>query len=453
MLRVNNKKINGGQARPLNEDGKICHIGQSQPNNRTSMKSKPHIFTVSEITAQIKALLTEHFRNVSVKGELTGVRRAASGHIYFQIKDGGAILKCVMWRSSASRLRFELEDGLEVVAHGKIDLYPPRGDYQLQANRIEPLGLGELQLAFEQLKARLEEEGLFAPERKRPLPFLPRRIGIVTSETGAAFRDILRGFERRFPDVSIILAPSRVQGEGAAEEIAAGIGALNGVKDIDVIIAGRGGGSLEDLWPFNEEAVARAIAASRVPVVSAVGHEIDFTISDFVADGRAATPTAAAEMVVPEFAALLRDLEKTHHRLSLALKNLYERARMEVARFAASPALRRPLERVRGAEQGLDDFSRRLPRALTLRLQNMREGITALSGRLDALSPLAVLERGYSITRKAGSKQNLRSAADVAPGDEIETRLAEGSIRSRVEALQRENGKNDDDKKGETPHL
>jgi exodeoxyribonuclease VII large subunit len=412
------------------------------------MKPQPHIYTVTEITSKIKTLLTENFSSIAVKGELTGVRRAASGHIYFQIKDEGAVLKCVMWRSSASRLRFELEDGLEVAAHGKIDLYPPRGDYQLQANRIEPLGLGELQLAFEQLKARLEKEGLFAPGRKRPLPFLPRRIGIVTSETGAALRDILRGFERRFADVSIVLAPSRVQGKSAAEEIAAAIKALNRVENIDVIIAGRGGGSLEDLWPFNEEAVARAIAASRAPVVSAVGHEIDFTISDFVADARAATPTAAVQMVVPELAALLSDLEKSYGRLSLALKNRYERARIEVARFAASPSLRRPLERIRGAEQELDDFSRRLPRAVTLRLQNMREGITALSGRLDALSPLAVLERGYSITRKAGSKQNLRSAKEIAPGDEIETRLAEGSIKSRVEALQRESGKNDGGKKG-----
>ncbi|MHC4663430.1 MAG: exodeoxyribonuclease VII large subunit [Planctomycetota bacterium] len=411
------------------------------------MGTEPHIFTVSEITSGIKDLLAARYGKVIVRGEVSGFRRAASNHLYFQLKDSEAVLSCAMWRSSAARMKFEMEDGLAVLAYGRIDVYPPRGNYQLIVSRLEPEGLGALQLAFEQLKAKLEKEGLFAEERKKPLPFLPKRIGIVTSETGAAIRDMLRAFERRFPDVSVVLAPSRVQGEGAAGEIAAGIAALNRVPGIEVIIAGRGGGSLEDLWPFNEETVARAIAASKIPVVSAVGHEIDFTISDFVADLRAATPTAAAEHAVPDAKILLNELEKTAGRFALALKNKFQRARMALDNLATSPGLRRPLDGIRRLEQELDENARRLPRLFALRLDRFSEKMKAMSGRLDALSPLAVLGRGYSITKLVSSPKNLRSAQEVNPGDKIETTLSNGKIISRVDATRgRDSGRDGNEK-------
>jgi len=263
------------------------------------------IYTVSEITAGVKACLESEFSEISVEGEISNLAAAASGHLYFGLKDKGAQMRCVCFRGKARFLKFQAEDGLQVVASGNLSVYEPRGDYQLIVDFMEPKGFGSLQLAFEQLKARLQAAGLFDAQRKKPLPLLPRCIGIVTSPTGAAIQDILRILRRRHENVQVLIYPTRVQGQGAAAEIAGGIRALNRLSEIDVMIVGRGGGSLEDLWAFNEEIVARAIFESRIPVISAVGHEVDFTIADFVADVRAPTPSAAAELVVSQKNAML----------------------------------------------------------------------------------------------------------------------------------------------------
>ncbi|HNT33227.1 MAG TPA: exodeoxyribonuclease VII large subunit, partial [Candidatus Aminicenantes bacterium] len=263
-----------------------------------SLVLRGHVYSVTEITQVIKAALETAVPQVWVVGEISNCRRHPSGHIYFTLKDAGAALSAAVWKSNAARLKFELRDGQQVVCRGRIDVYPPRGSYQLNVDQVEPKGKGALQLAFEQLKEKLRAEGLFDPARKKKIPLLPKTIGVVTSPTGAALIDILRTIDRRFAKVRIVIYPARVQGAGAAAEIVEGLEFLGGRPGIDVIIVGRGGGSIEDLWAFNEEPVARAIAASPVPVISAVGHEVDFTIADFVADIRASTPTAAAEMVV-----------------------------------------------------------------------------------------------------------------------------------------------------------
>src|SRR3989475_2988824 len=279
------------------------------------MTAERAILSVSQLTDQLRGIVEEKFPAVWVEGEISNFRLYGSGHAYFTLKDEGAQLRAVLFRNRARRLRFEPGDGQHVLAFGSLEIYAQRGEYQFVVELLEPRGLGALQLAFEQLKARLGAEGLFAESRKRALPRFPRRIGIVTSPSGAAVRDILRIIGRRFAGLSIVLAPARVQGDGAAREIAAGIADLNALGDVDVIIVGRGGGSLEDLWAFNEEAVARAIAASKVPVVSAVGHEVDFTIADFVADLRAPTPSAAAELVVREKQAVVDTLAQLRVRL------------------------------------------------------------------------------------------------------------------------------------------
>jgi len=305
------------------------------------VRSGRAVLTVSELTARLREALEERFPAVWVEGEISNYRLYGSGHAYFTLKDADAQLRAVLFRNRMRRIRFEPTDGLHVMAFGSIEVYPQRGEYQLVVELLEPKGLGALQLAFEQLKARLQAEGLFDPARKRELPRFPRKIGIVTSPSGAAIRDMLRVIGRRFGELHIVIAPCRVQGEGAAAEIAQGLRELNGLGDVDVIIVGRGGGSLEDLWAFNEEVVARAIAASKVPVVSAVGHEVDFTIADFVADLRAPTPSAAAELVVREKQAVVDALVQL-------------RARLE--RVAARP--------LRDLERRVDELTVRLRRGM-----------------------------------------------------------------------------------------
>jgi exodeoxyribonuclease VII large subunit len=392
----------------------------------------PAAETVSELTERIKLVLEGEFPDVWVVGEISNMTRARSGHVYLTLKDQGASVSAVIWRSTAERLRHDLTEGMEVLVSGRLNLYPPRGQYQLNVQSIEPRGAGALAAAFEKLKQRLLEEGLFAPERKRSLPFLPRAIGVVTSPTGAAIRDILKVLRRRFPRITVVLAPARVQGEEAAGEIARGIRRLNERGGLDLLIVGRGGGSLEDLWAFNEEAVARAIYASDLPVISAVGHEVDVTIADFVADVRAATPSAAAEIAVPDERELRLTLAGCGARLRAAAKTTVSLRRERVRALAGAYGLKSFLDRLRQRSQNLDEVSRRARTLAEGALRQASDRLRELAGRAEALSPLRVLARGYSMTSRADQDGPLTHAGGVEPGDEIRTRLADGSLRSRV---------------------
>jgi exodeoxyribonuclease VII large subunit len=387
--------------------------------------------TVSQVTRIIKEAL-ESLPPLWVEGEVSNLTYHASGHIYFTLKDKNSELKAVVWRSNATRLRFRIEEGMQIIIFGSIRVYEARGYYQISVEHIEPKGVGALAIAFEQLKTRLASEGFFDLSRKKPLPFLPRTIGIVTSPTGAAIRDMLKIILSRFP-ARIVIYPARVQGEGAAQEISAGIAYFNKTLGADVIITGRGGGSLEDLWAFNEELVARAIFASQIPVISAVGHEIDITISDLVADVRAATPSHAAKLVVPDLEELRETLKNCGSRLILALANKEKSLRRELRSVSRSYVFRNPLEPIREKLQRLDDLYK-LARANVTNLFSLRkEKLKSVAVNLDSLSPLRTLSRGYSITTLAGSDLPLKSARSAKVGDTIETTLSDGKLRSIVQ--------------------
>lgn len=396
------------------------------------------VLTVSELTQDVKVLLEEGFSSVWVGGEVSSLARPSSGHLYFNLKDAQSCLRTVMWRSSAMRLRFEMRDGLEVIARGKLSLYQPRGDCQLYIEELHPKGLGAAELALRQLREKLFKLGWFDPRRKRPLPRFPRRVGVVTSPTGAAIRDILEVLGRRWRGVEVWVCPVRVQGDGSAVEVAAGLALLNrlhqcGHLPLDVLILGRGGGSVEDLWTFNDEGVARAIFESLIPVVSAVGHEIDVTIADLVADLRALTPTDAATRVVPDGREVLQYLSDLEGRLRDGLLQRLDSWRRRLDDLAARRIFRLPLERLREAEQRLDDWSGRLNRAARQRLKQAGERLQAQAGRLESLSPLNVLARGYSLTRVKDSPTIVRHPSQVQPGDLLETIVQHGQIVSRVE--------------------
>jgi exodeoxyribonuclease VII large subunit len=368
--------------------------------------------SVTELTGRIKETLTSQFGEVALHGEVSNVARPKSGHIYFTLKDDAASIRAVIWKSSAQRLPFELTDGLAVRAIGDVTVYEPRGEYQIVVRLLEPEGVGPLELAFRQRFARLAAEGLFDPNRKRPLPRFPRRIVVVASPTGAAVRDVLQVTGRRWKGAEILVAPTRVQGEGADREVVAAMAMANQVAGADIIIIARGGGSLEDLWTFNEEAVARAIAGSHVPVVSAIGHEIDVTLADLAADRRALTPSEAGEICVPD-----------SREIALHLDRLADRLR------SAGQA---HLVDARGRLDRLADRSRHSLRQL---LDARRLRLTRLAASLDALSPLAVLARGYSLTLNQEDTSLIRSSDQVQPGQLIVTRLANGQITSRVESI------------------
>jgi exodeoxyribonuclease VII large subunit len=428
--------------------------------------------SVSELTARVKILIETQFNGIIVEGEVSNFRRHSSGHWYFTLKDEGAMLRCASFRMQNRLIRFTPEDGLSVRAHGRISLYEARGEYQLLVEYLEPVGVGALQLAFEQLKRRLEAEGLFDLDRKRALPMLPRSIGVVTSPTGAAVRDILRVLKRRNEAVSVLIAPARVQGDGAGQEIARAIELLNSRDEVDVIIIGRGGGSIEDLWCFNEECVARAIYNSRAPVISAVGHETDFTIADFVSDLRASTPSAAAEMVTmardeissrigglsEDLATALRyrllelrsqltaletsrafdevqlRIQSTAQRFDDALYSMESAFRKEIRRRRAKHSdtmlklrdadIRRAMVERRGK---LGILKARLQASAHARLDRAGENVSVAIGKLDSLSPLAVLARGYAIAFDANGAV-IKRAADVGAGERIRIRLAEGEL-------------------------
>jgi exodeoxyribonuclease VII large subunit len=434
------------------------------------------VLTVSELSARLRALMEERFPAVWVEGEISNFKVHGSGHAYFTLKDTGAQIRAVLFRNRSRRIRFEPKDGLHVMAFGSIEVYAQRGEYQLVVELLEPRGLGALQLAFEQLKARLEAEGLFDARRKRPIPGFPRTIGIVTSPSAAVLRDMLRVIGRRFGELTIVVAPARVQGDGAAEELAQAIRDLNALGGVDVIIVGRGGGSLEDLWAFNEESLARAIVGSKVPVISAVGHEVDFTIADFVADLRAPTPSAAAELVVREKQAVAEAVAELTERLRGAMTRRLKRDRERVDQLARRRGLTDASRPLRDLERRLDDAHARLVRAAEARLRRAGHALELATralraasplarlatgahrlqhlggrlraemtrtldrsharlgrtvGQLDSLSPLAVLGRGYSVTRRLDGSI-VRRARDVTPGDDVHVLVQEGSLDCQV---------------------
>jgi len=398
------------------------------------------VLTVSELTQAVKETLEldARFQNILVRGEISNFKHHTSGHMYFTLKDEKSRLKCVMFRSHNARLRFRPEDGLKVIAGGRLGVYEVAGEYQLYVEELYPEGLGALHLAFEQLKAKLQAEGLFDPARKRPLPGLPRTVGIVTSPTGAAIRDMVSVLRRRFPNVNILLAPAIVQGDAGPPSVIRALELLNWRDDVDVIIVGRGGGSLEELWTFNDEGVARAIAASRIPVISAVGHETDFTIADFVADRRAPTPSAAAEIAVPERAKLLQDVRDQEERLRLAIQKRIRQLRESLGYLTRSTALTRPLDRIHQLRQVLDELVYRAEATFRHGLESRRRRLEALAGKLDGLSPLGTLARGYAICRVAATGQVVTRASQVRPGERLKVRLKEGELLCK--ALGAENG-------------
>ncbi len=391
-----------------------------------------HLLTVSALTAEIKALLEDGLPPVWLTGEISNFKHHSSGHFYFSLKDSEAQIPCVMWAGRNRYLRFAPRDGMQVVIHGKVTVYEKRGYYQLEAWTMQPAGVGALQLAFERLKLRLQSEGLFDADHKVELPAFPRRVGIVTSPTGAALRDLVSVLRRRWPPIEIVLRPVRVQGEGAAEEIALALQEFNAHGEVDVIIVGRGGGSLEDLWPFNEEIVARAIYASELPVVSAVGHEIDFSISDFVADLRAPTPSAAAELVVPDATEVSRHLWQQLQRGHSALQRQLQTQRERLRRIAASYGLRRPLDLIHQRSQELDDCHRQMLRSFELLLERRQRDLETAYQRLQALSHASVLQRGFALVFKEEDGALVRQAGQLQPEDGIRIQFGRGRAQAQV---------------------
>jgi len=391
----------------------------------------PRPLTISELTDRLKATVEPPFRNIAIRGEISGFRgRHASGHMYFTLKDRGASIPAVMWASSAERMRFTPEEGMEVTAIGSVEIYKPRGNYQFILQRMEPMGVGDLQVAFRQMCEKLKAEGLFDPARKRPIPQHPRRIGIVTAATGAVIRDMWSIIRRRDPRVSVILWPCRVQGEGAREEIAAGIKYLNKHRErlgLDVLIVGRGGGSLEDLWAFNEEVVARAIATSELPVVSAVGHETDTTVADFVADQRAATPSEAAERLTIRLDEVLANVEELDARLQSAATSHIRGLAQWLDQCASRLDAQSPRRRLEKTREQLDDFRARMANSARRMTRQQHERVDAMAARLESLSPLGVLSRGYAVAVDAEGAV-IRSAARITPGSQFSVRVADGRI-------------------------
>ncbi len=417
-----------GLRAPRNDTQGSTHVSDPEA------ASTPRIFTISEITNLIKDHLESEFIDVWVSGEVTDFRGRNGKHLYFALKDESCKIRAIIFGAAGRPLPFQLEDGLKLICRGRLNVYGPQGSYSLiiDPEHCEPEGLGALKLAFEQLKKRLEAEGLFARERKRAIPYLPRRIGIITAPTGAAVRDMIHVLTRRFPNIEILLHPVRVQGEGAAAEIADAIAAMNYLSDIDVLIVGRGGGSIEDLWAFNEEAVARAIAASRIPVISAVGHEIDFTISDFVADLRAATPSAAAELAVPVREELVRTIADYRERLAAGLKRILENRWLVLKR--AEGRLGDPGRRLPDLMLRVDGMRERISNAIRVAADRREQQLAKLMSNLDHLSPLGVLAKGYAVVEGPDGRA-VRDSSSLKVGDSLGIRFSKGSARTKVTGI------------------
>ena len=404
------------------------------------MQNARQYFSVTQLNEYVRMLLEGNavLSDVWIKGEISNyTNQYRTGHLYFSIKDAGATVRVVMFRSYAARLQFEPKDGMKVLLHGKVSAYVAGGQYQFYADMMEAEGLGSLYLAFEQCKARLQAEGLFAPERKKPIPRLPRRVGIITSPTGAAIRDIINVTGRRYPQGELLIFPSLVQGEQAAAYLAGGIRYFNRAGNVDVIIIGRGGGSIEDLWAFNDERLAREIAASTIPVISAVGHETDFTICDFVADLRAPTPSAAAELVFPDKEALKADLQAKLAKISALTRSGVAAKRQRLALLASSRAMRSPAAVLAEKQMRIDELSVRMHLAADKLLQAKEQRLAANAGRLQALSPLAVLSRGYAVTY-CESGELATSVTQLSPDQSITVRYADGALKAQVQSIIKE---------------
>ena len=442
---------------------------------KMNLFSDRKIVTVSQLTALVRELLEENFEYVWVEGEVSNLALPSSGHIYFTLKDSGATVRCVIFRNSARAMKFRLNDGMKILLRARMTVYDQRGDYQLIAEYAEPQGVGALQIAFQQMRERLAKEGLFAEALKKPIPLLPSTVGIVTSPTGAAIHDILNVIGRRYASLGILIAPVKVQGEGAATEIASAIADLNRYAGVDVIIVARGGGSIEDLWAFNEEVVARAIFASRIPVISAVGHEVDVTISDLVADLRAPTPSAAAELVVNSRSQLVSDCESLDRRLAqaahrllsdrsskveilkLSLKDpeiLIERFMQRLddlqqrAESSLAGRLQSGMQRVGAAETRLklnspeimiremgsrvETLSLRISNSILSKAENSRSSLSLFSGRLEALSPLSILHRGYAAVSKTLTGERIKEVRQLESGEMVDVRFADGTAECEV---------------------
>lgn len=392
------------------------------------------IYSVSELTREIKEHLELRWPELWVQGEISNLRPSQAGHFYFSLKDSGAQIRMVLFRGAARSLKFAIEEGLAVVAMGHLSVYEPRGEYQIIVESLEPQGLGALQLAFEQLKKKLEAEGLFQTERKRPIPFLAQRIGIVTSPTGAAIQDMIQILSRRFPTLQILIAPVLVQGREAAGEIAEGIRRLN-EEELDLLIVGRGGGSVEDLWAFNEEIVARAIFESRLPVISAVGHETDFTIADFVADLRAPTPSAAAELAVPLKSDLLQEIVASRDRLQQGMTGILEKRRLQLRQWIGF--LRDPRRHLETLRLQADSFWEKMQLIVHHRLGEERQKLHRLKTHLGSLNPHAVLDRGYAVATLASGKI-LRDSREVSLQETVNLTLARGKLRTKVLRIEKD---------------
>jgi exodeoxyribonuclease VII large subunit len=393
------------------------------------------VYTVTEITREIKGILEQGFPAIWIEGEISNYLLHSSGHRYFTLKDENSQIRCTLWRFRGPQLRFEPEDGMKVMAWGDVTVYEKNGQYQLDVSELVPAGMGKLEMAFRQLKERLFQEGLFDEEHKKPIPRFPETLGIVTSPTGAAIRDILRIVHDRFPAVDIVVRPAKVQGDGAAEDIAQAIEDLNEYRKVDVMIVGRGGGSLEDLWAFNEEVVARAIYHSQIPVISAVGHEIDFTISDFVADLRAPTPSAAAQIVVEEREDLLEQVRRGMGRLASILSAITDVSRQRLTGVKESYGFRRPLDIITQRSQKVDEIGKLLMAGGENLLRKKRDRLPLFGEKLKVLSPASILRRGYCVARKLPEMTVLTDAQTVKIEDRIELRLHKGRIKSRVELI------------------
>lgn len=447
-------------------------------HSQTVFSSARQVLTVSELTGMIRSTIELEYSNLWLEGEISNLRTPGSGHIYCTLKDDSSQIRAVLFRSNGTRIRFALQEGMQVIVRGRLTVYEPRGEYQIVIDAVEPKGVGALQLAFDQLKGKLTAEGLFDESRKKPIPLFPRTVGLVTSIDGAAVRDILTVLKRRWPLLRIIIVPVQVQGEGAARQIANGVSLLNEESGVDVIIVGRGGGSLEDLWSFNEEIVVRAIAASSIPVVSAVGHEVDVTLADFAADHRAPTPSAAAEAIVP----VLEEVVGRLHELTLRMEQAVSRhCRAEWRRLdAQSRGLAQIRFRIQEESQRTDEatdrltallhqrltfgrevlrerqcdlarlnpvllvkrglavipqFIKRLERQMSLSLDRRKRLVGSTMARLNALSPLAILGRGYSLLFTALDGEIIRRSQDVQAGDKVVARLSEGQLHCTVDRV------------------
>jgi len=403
-----------------------------------TLNEEKHIYTVSELTSEIKNMLEKGFPYLWIEGEISNFKKPSSGHIYFTLKDMNCQIQGIMYRSSVARLPFAVEDGMKVLVFGKVTVYERGGQYQIMAQLMEPRGMGALQLAFEQLKRKLYEEGLFDKSKKKPVPLLPDCIGVVTSPTGAAIRDILNVINRRFSNIHLIINPVRVQGEEAPGEISCAIDEFNRLKCVDVILVTRGGGSIEDLWSFNTEIVARSIFRSEIPVISAVGHEIDWTISDFVADLRVPTPSAAAELVVASETELKDRIKHFEKVLTINISHMVSNLQNKLLRLSKSPVFTEPINRIRQFQQQVDELEADLIQLTKQKLQILTHNLLVLTEKLHAFSPSSVLLRGFSITTQKDSNIIIKSVNDVKTGDEIKTRLYDGIIVSKVDNVTHE---------------